>query len=118
MYATKTSVEQLNQLYKELEWEMNENILPFWMKQVEDLENGGFFGRITNDGIAVKDAPKGAVLNARILWTFSAAYNLTGRTEYLEYAQRAYTYFTKYFIDSKCGGVVWCWYCCPRKGNY
>jgi mannobiose 2-epimerase len=107
MYATKTSVEQLNQLYKEMEWEMNENILPFWMRKVADHEIGGFFGRVTNDGIAVKDAPKGAVLNARILWTFSAAYNLTGRTEYLEYAQRAYTYFTKYFIDSKCGGVVW-----------
>ena len=107
MYATTTSVEQLKHLYKELEWEMSENILPFWMKQVADHENGGFFGRITNDGIAVKDAPKGAVLNARLLWTFSAAYNLTGRTEYLEFAQKAYVFFTDHFIDHQYGGVVW-----------
>ena len=99
--------EQLKFLYNELEREMHANILPFWMKQVADHENGGFLGRITNDGVAVKDAPKGSVLNARILWTFSAAYNLTGRTEYLEYAQKAYAFFTDHFIDSQYGGVVW-----------
>jgi len=98
---------QLKFLYQELEREMHENILPFWMKQAADSENSGYLGRITNDGIAVKDAPKGSVLNARILWTFSAAYNLTGKTEYLENAQRAYAFFTEYFIDSKYGGVFW-----------
>jgi mannobiose 2-epimerase len=107
MYAKETSVEKLKHLYKELEWEMHENILPFWMNQAVDLENGGFFGRITYYGTAVKNSPKGSVLNARILWTFSAAYNLTGRTEYLDYARRAYNYFSEYFIDKQNGGVVW-----------
>ena len=107
MYTTETSAEQLKNLYKELEWEMHDNILPFWMNQAIDLENGGFFGRITYDGTAVKNSPKGSVLNARILWTFSAAYNLTGRDEYLESARRAYGYFSNYFIDKQYGGVVW-----------
>jgi len=107
MYAKETPVEQLKNLYKELEWDMHENILPFWMNQAVDLENGGFFGRITYYGTAVNNSPKGSVLNARILWTFSAAYNLTGRAVYLDYARRAYNYFSEYFIDKQNGGVVW-----------
>jgi cellobiose epimerase len=107
MYATDTSVEQLKNLYKELEWEMHENILPFWMNQAVDHAKGGFFGRITYYGTAVNNSPKGSVLNARILWTFSAAYNLTGRPEYLDYAHRAYEYFVENFIDKQHGGIVW-----------
>jgi mannobiose 2-epimerase len=41
------------------------------------------------------------------LWTFSAAYNLTGRPEYLDYARRAYSYFSENFIDKQNGGCVW-----------
>jgi mannobiose 2-epimerase len=107
MNLTATSAKQLKHLYKELEWEIHENILPFWMNQAVDLENGGFFGRITYYGTAVKNSPKGSVLNARILWAFSAAYNLTGRPEYLVSARRAYGYFSNCFIDKQNGGVVW-----------
>lgn len=107
MYATASSVEQLKRLSSELEWEMHEKILPFWMNEALDHENGGFLGRITYYGHAVKNSSKGSVLNARILWTFSSAYNLTGRAEYLNFARRAYYYFTENFIDKRNGGVVW-----------
>ena len=107
MHTTETSVQQLNHLYKELEREMHENILPFWMNQAVDIEQGGFYGQITNYSAAQRNSTKGAVLNARILWTFSAAYNLTGRTVYLDYARRAYSYFSEKFIDKQHGGVVW-----------
>ena len=32
---------------------------------------------MTNENEVIPDAPKGGVLNARILWTFAAAYNHT-----------------------------------------
>lgn len=86
---------------------MTENILPFWMKQAYDVKTGSFFGQILHDETVVNVSPKGAVLNARILWTFSAAYNETGETVYLEFAEKAYRYFSTHFIDYQNGGVYW-----------
>jgi len=40
---------------------------------MHDTENGGFFGQIDAANKTIKDAPKGGILNSRILWTFSAA---------------------------------------------
>jgi cellobiose epimerase len=82
-------------------------ILDYWMKHTLDADNGGFFGTILSSGVRVKNAPKGAVLNARILWTFSAAYNHTKNPKYLDVATKAYTYFTEKFIDPKHRGVYW-----------
>ena len=61
-------------LQNEVQWELENNILPFWMNRMIDNEYGGFHGQITGNGQRVVHAPKGAILNARILWTFSAAY--------------------------------------------
>ncbi len=94
-------------LYKELKSEMTENILPFWMNQAYDVKTGSFFGQILHDETVVDVSTKGAVLNARILWTFSAAYNETGETVYLEFAEKAYQYFSTHFIDYQNGGVYW-----------
>jgi cellobiose epimerase len=57
-------------------------ILEYWMQHAIDEEQGGFYGRIDNDNICYADAPKGCVLNARILWTFSAAASLTNDWRY------------------------------------
>ena len=53
-----------------------EAILSFWMQHTVDEENGGFVGQINNGNKIVSEAPKGSVLNARILWSFSAAYKI------------------------------------------
>lgn len=82
-------------------------ILDYWQTRTLDHEQGGFIGRIDNGGRVYADAPKGSVLNARILWTFSAAYNQTGREEYLETAHRAFRYLQDYFIDRQYGGIYW-----------
>ena len=102
-----TSEKLLISLYKELKSEMTENILPFWMNQAYDVKTGSFFEHILHDETVVDVSPKGAVLNARILWTFSAAYNETGETVYLEFAEKAYQYFSSHFIDYQNGGVYW-----------
>ena len=92
---------------KEMEEELTANILPFWMNRMTDEANGGFYGRITGTGILMPETEKGAVLNARILWTFSAAYRLLKKEEYLSAAMRAKRYVIDHFYDREFGGVYW-----------
>lgn len=84
-----------------------DNILRYWMTFTTDEANGGFVGRIDHENHVYADSPKGSVLNARILWTFSAAYNATGNQEYLKIANKAYNYITEFFIDKEYDGVFW-----------
>ena len=89
------------------EIELTENILPFWMDKMQDHQQGGFYGRIDGNDILHCEANKGAILNARILWTFSSAYRLLKKPEYLTVAQRAYEYIIANFLDKQYGGVYW-----------
>lgn len=87
--------------------ELTQNILPFWMNKMQDNEYGGFYGRIDGTEILHTRANKGAILNMRILWTFSAAYRLLKTPKYLTVAKRAFDYINTYFIDKENGGVFW-----------
>lgn len=98
--------ERLQKYKEEAEQELSE-ILHYWMTHTPDEAGGGFIGRIAHGNQKHPDAPKGAVLNSRILWSFSAAYNLIGTSSYLQMAERAFTYLKKYFIDKEHGGVFW-----------
>ena len=95
------------QLTQEVYSELTENILPFWLNKMVDIERGGFYGRIDGNNQLHADAEKGAILNARILWSFSAAYRVLGRPEYLEAATRAKDYIIKHFYDQEYGGTYW-----------
>ncbi len=53
------------------------NILPYWMEKMSD-PHGGFYGRRDEHDNLDEGAPKGGILNARILWAFSAAYRVLG----------------------------------------
>ena len=86
---------------------LQNNILRFWLDKMVDHENGGFYGRIDGHGVLHPDAEKGAILNARILWSFSAAYRVLGDEEYLKAATRAKDYIIDHFIDKEYGGVYW-----------
>ena len=94
-------------LTSELHRELVEDILPYWMTKTVDRENGGFYGRIDGQELLHKQANKGAVMNARILWTFAAAYRLLNNPQYLEIAERAFRYILDHFIDKEYGGVYW-----------
>ena len=87
--------------------ELTRNILPFWMEKMEDEVHGGFLGRISGTGTEDGSAAKGAILNARILWTFSAAYRILGKPEYLAAATRAKREIIDKFYDKEYGGVYW-----------
>ena len=83
------------------------NILRFWQERMVDDQQGGFYGRIDGYNVLHPDAEKGAVLNARILWTFSAATRLFHKMPYRILATRAKDYLIVRFIDRVQGGVYW-----------
>lgn len=82
-------------------------ILDYWLQHAVDEQQGGFYGRIDNNNMAYPDAPRGSVLNARILWTFSAAGSVIKDPRYAAAAHRAFAYIREHFVDSLYGGVYW-----------
>jgi mannobiose 2-epimerase len=94
-------------LQSELHRELVDDILPYWIRKTVDNENGGFYGRIDGREHLHKQANKGVVMNARILWTFSAAYRIERNPLYLEMAERAFRYILNHFVDKEYGGVYW-----------
>jgi len=82
-------------------------ILRYWMDRTPDPGNGGFIGRIDEDDQPHPEAPRGQVLNSRILWTFSAAWRHTEQRIYRTTADLAYEYVAEYFLDKEYGGAFW-----------
>jgi len=83
------------------------SITQWWASRAIDTENGGFAGEVSNEGDIRKDAKKGAVLNARILWFFSEASLCLGDSEALAMAHRAFDVLQTHFTDLKDGGIFW-----------
>jgi len=77
------------------------------MNKMKDNERGGYFGRMTGDNRLVPDAPKGGILHARILWTFSSAALRLQSENYLAEAQRVKEYIFSHFFDDQYGGTYW-----------
>lgn len=96
---------QLKKLKSEVYKDLTDNILPYWMKNMVDPVNGGFIGRIDFQEKKYPESDKGGILNARILWTFSAAYRVTKDTSYLAMAKLEKNYILDRFVDQKFGGT-------------
>ena len=90
---------------REVSETLTQNILPFWLRLKDP--RGGFYGEVSADGAIQYDAPRGLVLNARLIWSFAAAYQALGKTEYLVAAVHARDWFLDHFCDHKYGGVYW-----------
>jgi cellobiose epimerase len=97
----------LRELRDAMHAELTQNILPFWTNAASDRRRGGIIGLIGEDGTPHSDAPKGAVLHARALWTFSAAYRALGDESLRAAADAAAEYFSAHFVDPAFGGVFW-----------
>ena len=96
----------LEQLSAETRAELTRDILPFWAERMQD-GRGGFHGRIDGEGRLVPDAPRGAILNARILWTFASAFRVLRDPAWRTVADRAYLQIRDRFFDPVYGGVYW-----------
>lgn len=111
-HLNKTSAELFaaQALAKQLKTELKEDILPWWSERMTCPE-GGFHGRIDGNGRLDPSAPKGAIMNARLLWTFASAYRLLKDSpeadSYLETAQRAKREIIDRFYDKVYGGIFW-----------
>ncbi len=101
------SPEQLESLGRSVQAELEGNLLPFWSSRATDTSHGGFIGWMSRDGQVNPKASKGLILNARLLWTFSALYRFNQDTRWRDLAQRAAVYLVEYFWDASHGGVVW-----------
>lgn len=86
---------------------LENNILRFWSEHMVDNEHGGFYGRMDGNNILHPEAEKGAVLNARILWTFASATRILHRMPYRILAARAKDALITHFMDPQYGGVYW-----------
>ncbi len=100
------SEEAWNALPTEILTELR-SIMHFWEQHTLDRQNGGFAGRIDQENHANTNAPKGSVLNTRILWSFSAVYRYAHNPRHLELATRAYHFIREYFTDRDYGGLFW-----------
>ena len=96
------------QAYAErIEAELKQNILPFWIRHTVDKKRGTFVGALTNDLVVDPSAARGALLTARILWTYSSAYRRYRDAAYLEMAHLAYADLANHFWDRDFGGFLW-----------
>lgn len=97
--------EELQHFYDAMKAEAR-SILAFWEKYAPDPQDG-FYGVVDAELKPHADARKHIVLNARLIWTFAAAYCVLGEQSYKEMAQRAYDYVLSNFIDDEFGGAFW-----------
>lgn len=98
---------ELKDFQQEIQSEVLDNILPFWINHTVDKDHGGFYGYINNDMEIDRKADKASVICARILWTFAKAYAMFHDPAYLSMAQRAYRFLRDAFEDKENGGIFW-----------
>ena len=96
----------LKQLKSELTAELD-SILKYWSKHTVDKQNGGFIGQIDFKDHLIANSEKGAVLNARILWSFAASYKFTKNENHKKLAERAFEFLSEHFYDPEFGGLFW-----------
>jgi len=100
-------------LASEMEEELRKDILPFWPRFI-DRENGGFYGKVDNDGRPDPRADKGLVMHARLLWTYSAAARLLDSPALLSTADTAYRFLVESLYDREEKGFS---FACDSTGN-
>lgn len=92
--------------YHELKTELH-HIADYWSANSVDKANGGFYGCRDFYNVLAPEANKGIILNARILWSFSAMCNYDKRINMAPLATRAFDYLNEHFRDKENGGVFW-----------
>lgn len=100
MHNLKNELKEYRQKFSE---ELD-RILSYWIRYSVEKDGRGFYGAVDLEGIPDLKANKTSVLNARILWTFSAAAMINGRADCAEMADRAYRVVTEDFADTLHGG--------------
>ncbi len=90
----------------EIKTHLVQKLIPFW-EGLKDETYGGFYGYMGYDLHVDKTYEKGCILNSRILWFFSNAYQMLQRADLKEAADHAYRFLTEHCVDPQYGGVYW-----------
>jgi N-acylglucosamine 2-epimerase len=92
---------QLSLLAVQYKNELLNNILPFWIRNSKDAENGGYFTCLNRDG-SVYDTDKFMWLQGREVWCFSYMYNhVATKREWLEMALHGADFMEKFGRDKE-----------------
>lgn len=81
-------------------------LMPWWLEQARDTLHGGFFDRLTEDGVARADDPKSTLVQARLLFTLSHLYLHKRDDRLLDGAHAAHRFLTEHLRDPRDGGYV------------
>ena len=101
------SSDLLARLVVRAESDLRENLLPYWTRTAPDPEREGFVGRVGPGEVVDREAPRGALLTSRILWTYAAAHRRWPDAGYLGMADRAHRDLLDCFWDEVHGGLHW-----------
>ncbi|SBW06240.1 AGE family epimerase/isomerase [uncultured Dysgonomonas sp.] len=100
-------------LEKQYKSELLDNVLPFWLKNSQDKESGGYFSCLDRDG-TVFDTDKFIWLQGREVWMFSMMYNnVEKRQDWLDCAVQGGEFLKKYGHD---GNYNW-YFSLDREGK-
>ncbi|MGN0142782.1 MAG: AGE family epimerase/isomerase [Roseburia sp.] len=99
-------MEALQNMRKEVEAHLRENIIPFW-KRLRDDVYGGYYGWMGYDLAVDEKAEKGCILNSRITWFFANAYTLLREKSLLDEARHGYEFLKEHCLDKEYGGIYW-----------
>ena len=83
-----------------------ESIIPAWQAHVFNEADGGFYAHLKQDWTPYQNEQQYPGMIARQLFSFSAAYLLSGDAEYLKLADSTFQYLVKHGWDKEYGG----WY--------
>jgi mannobiose 2-epimerase len=96
-----------SELLGAIESDLRGNILQFWIRHVARPETRSLRGWLSNDLAADPAAERGALLSARILWTYAAAFRAYGDAAYRDMAALAAHDLGTRFHDAQHGGFYW-----------
>lgn len=82
-------------------------IAGWWLEHARDPHHGGVHGEIAGDNTIRRDAHRGAILQARVLWFFSELARARPDSGAGEAARSQYRYLLEHFDDVEHGGLVW-----------
>ena len=104
--ATSAELFAAQALASQAKKELVTDILPYWEKKMLSPD-GGFHGRITGEEKLDSQAPVGAIMTSRIMWTYASAFRLLHNAGYKETALRAKNVIIGNFLDRQNGGIYW-----------
>lgn len=98
----------IRQCRREIESLLVSGIIPFWLKNGNDKEYGGYLTNFDADGKAGGDTDKYIVTQTRMIWGLSALHQAYPQIAGLkESADQGMAFFLKYFWDGDHGGWRW-----------